>query len=372
MHADLHLERPRLLLRSMTEGDTAALLAIFTDPLVMASFGGDLFDAGQMRDWVQRNLDHQARHGYGLFVVILKREDRLIGNCGLEHMTIDEQPEVEIGYDFRSDYWCQGYATEAAAAVRDFAFGHLELPRLIALIRPANVASRRVAEKIGMTNEREIQRGGHPYWIHAIANPGRDPGKVRELGSAPEDQFSAQVTGGRRGAEGDQVENEAGHTADSPQHQQEGYPQDGSAADHLGGDRPGHRALEVHTPVKGTCQQHKRHGQQDRNQIVVCRRLQIRQTKNERQKKEDDRNGKHAVGEMHRDRMEAERRQTRQHAARLGRVLHDLFKRLSPGAANGARLGRLDAGVNIPADCTLPLLHDHPVFLSAGPAQDRS
>ena len=58
-------------------------------------------------------------------------------------------PEVEIGYDIRSDHWGRGIATEAAGAVRDFAFEQLRLPRVISLIRPDNVASRRVAEKVG-------------------------------------------------------------------------------------------------------------------------------------------------------------------------------------------------------------------------------
>ena len=62
-------------------------------------------------------------------------------------------------------------ATEAASAVRDFAFERLRLPRVISLIRPENVASRRVAEKVGMSREREIDRGGHPYWIYALDRP---------------------------------------------------------------------------------------------------------------------------------------------------------------------------------------------------------
>jgi RimJ/RimL family protein N-acetyltransferase len=57
---------------------------------------------------------------------------------------------AELGYDLRSDHWGQGLATEAAAAVRDYAFDSLQLPRLVSLIRRSNRASQRVAEKIGM------------------------------------------------------------------------------------------------------------------------------------------------------------------------------------------------------------------------------
>ena len=148
------IETPRLLLRPMRAEDTDALLNVFADPKVMDSFGVAPFDRPQMDRWVQRNLDHQAEHGYGLFSIIHKADGLLIGDCGLERMELDGAPETELGYDLRSDYWNRGLATEAAAAVRDHAFGALGLPRLISLIRHGNGASRRVAEKIGMRPER--------------------------------------------------------------------------------------------------------------------------------------------------------------------------------------------------------------------------
>src|SRR5437868_10119736 len=144
------LETLRLRLRLMSADILKALLAIFADPRVMAAFDEPPFDHPRMARWLQRNLDHQAQYGYGLFAVIHKPSGVLIGDCGLEVMTIDDRPIAELGYDFRSDYWNQGYATEAANAVRDYAFSQLQLPQLISLIRAGNQASRRVAEKIGM------------------------------------------------------------------------------------------------------------------------------------------------------------------------------------------------------------------------------
>src|SRR5262249_49288224 len=114
------------------------------------------------------NLKHQEEHGYGLFSVTLKSEGLLIGDCGLEQMEIEGVSVTELGYDFRSDCWNQGYATEAATAVRDYAFQTLRLPRLISLIRVGNQASRRVAEKIGMRLAEEIVRYGQPYWMYTI------------------------------------------------------------------------------------------------------------------------------------------------------------------------------------------------------------
>ncbi len=124
------LETPRLWLRSMQATDFDDLLLIFTDLKVMAAFDSPPFDRQQMTQWLQRNLDHQAHYGYGLFSVILKSNGVLIGNCGLEVMTVDDAVAAELGYDFRSDYWNLGLATEAALAVRDYAFEVLGLPQL--------------------------------------------------------------------------------------------------------------------------------------------------------------------------------------------------------------------------------------------------
>jgi ribosomal-protein-alanine N-acetyltransferase len=166
------LETNRLRLQEMTIEDIDPLLAIFSDPEVMKSFGGMLFDRKQMEQWVRRNLGHQRQYGYGLFSVMLKSNDVLVGDCGLEHMEVDGRAEVEIGYDFRSDYWGRGLATEAAAAVRDFALVQLGLQRVISLIRPENIASIRVAEKIGMTKEKEIKRGEATYWVFSLEKGG--------------------------------------------------------------------------------------------------------------------------------------------------------------------------------------------------------
>jgi RimJ/RimL family protein N-acetyltransferase len=164
------IETARLLLRPMRATDLDELLQIFTDPKVMASFGGILFERPEMEQWIHRNLTHQEQYGYGLFAVILKANGRLIGDCGLERTEVGAVPETELGYDFRSDYWNQGLATEAAAAVRDYALQELELPRLISLIRQGNQASQRVAEKIGMRLVAELTRYGHDYWMYALAH----------------------------------------------------------------------------------------------------------------------------------------------------------------------------------------------------------
>lgn len=168
------LETQRLLLRPMQATDIDDLLLIFTDPKVMEAFDTPPFDHDQMAQWLQRNLDHQARYGYGLFSVILKSNGSLIGDCGLEVMEIDGVQVAELGYDFRSDYWNRGLATETATAVREYAFTTLELPRLISLIRVGNRASQRVAEKIGMTRISEFEHYGNRYWRYGIEKPKKE------------------------------------------------------------------------------------------------------------------------------------------------------------------------------------------------------
>ena len=171
MHHDpANIETERLWLRAMRADDVDDLLTIFADPRVMASFGVGVFDRAQMERWVQRNLEHQQRYGYGLFSVIHNADRRLIGDCGLENMEIEGVTETELGYDFRSDYWNQGLATEAAASVRDYAFGPLALRRLVSLIRDGNLASQRVAEKIGMCQSANIVRNGHAYCVYSLTN----------------------------------------------------------------------------------------------------------------------------------------------------------------------------------------------------------
>ncbi|HET7035274.1 MAG TPA: GNAT family N-acetyltransferase [Thermomicrobiaceae bacterium] len=166
------IQTERLLLRPMVAADAGPLLRVFADPRVMASFGVAPFGSEQMEQWVARNLAHQDAHGYGLFSVLLNESGLLIGDCGLTRMELNGASEVELGYDLRSDYWNQGLATEAARAVRDYAFAVLLLPRLVSLVRQGNRASRRVAEKVGMRFAADLVEDGRDYWLFALERAG--------------------------------------------------------------------------------------------------------------------------------------------------------------------------------------------------------
>src|SRR5215207_4565403 len=165
------LPTERLLLRHFHILDAEPMHRIFGDPEVMR-FG----DGVQSREWVQAWLRtcleryHQT-WGFGPYAVVEKRSQNVIGYCGLFFFPdVGGQPDVEVGYRLARSAWGQGYATEAAGAVRDFAFATLGIQRLIAIIDPSNIASIHVAEKIGMHYEKEVMLNDytHPDQVYAI------------------------------------------------------------------------------------------------------------------------------------------------------------------------------------------------------------
>ena len=167
----LPIETDRLILRQMKIDDIDDLLGIFSDPIAMKYFN-IVFDKSQMETWVQRNLNHHAQYGYSLYSVILRNNQRLIGDCGLETTEIEGQLVVGIGYDFLREYWNNGYATEAAMAVKNYGFRRYGFQKIYCWINPENIASQRVAEKIGMTLEKKVLRDNKTYAIFSLSRSG--------------------------------------------------------------------------------------------------------------------------------------------------------------------------------------------------------
>lgn len=163
----------RLLLRGWEERDRAPWRAMNADPAVMRFIGdGTTWSAERSDDGIARYNRSWEEHGYGLWAV----EDRAIGRCiGMCGTLIfpDGLDRIEIGWRLERTRWGRGYATEAALATRDWAFASIPaLDRLIAVVNPANVASARVAEKIGMTlSARETGLGGEPVDVYVITSP---------------------------------------------------------------------------------------------------------------------------------------------------------------------------------------------------------
>ena len=161
------LETQRLVLREFQHEDLDALATIFCDRETMRYYPVS-FDRAAVADWIQRNRTRYANDGHGLWAMILKSTRELIGDCGLVRQSVDAVDEIEIGYHVRRDLWNQGYASEAARACRDYGFANLKVDRLISLIRPENLASRRVAEKNGMTIWKEVTKVDLLHYVYAI------------------------------------------------------------------------------------------------------------------------------------------------------------------------------------------------------------
>ena len=161
------LQTPRLLLRAFAESDLDEMSALMATPDFMR-FSLGVFSREQTAGFLERM---RARDRDGLpsqFGVVFQPDEKLIGYCGFFPQVVDEIDELEIGYRLHPDYWGKGIATEAARAVRDHGFDELQLPRLISLIHPENLASRRVAEKNGMRPEKETVFRGFPTIVFSI------------------------------------------------------------------------------------------------------------------------------------------------------------------------------------------------------------
>jgi RimJ/RimL family protein N-acetyltransferase len=150
------LETKRLILRHFLPDDLDILFGLYCDPDVSQYIP----DAPRTYDETKEELEwhmngHPQHPELGLWATVHKATDKFIGRCGLLPWTIDGQDEVEVAYLISKAYWGQGLGTEAAQAILDYGFEKLHLPRLICLIDKDNVASIKVAEKIGMTFEKE-------------------------------------------------------------------------------------------------------------------------------------------------------------------------------------------------------------------------
>jgi RimJ/RimL family protein N-acetyltransferase len=121
--------------------------------------------------WIERNLSLYEQYGYGIWFIESIDTSEFLGYCGVRPLKVDGVDETEIGWHTRKKYWGRGFATEAARGCRDLAFGRLGAERLIALIDPTNVASVRVAEKIGMRPHREAVVDDYACVIYTIERP---------------------------------------------------------------------------------------------------------------------------------------------------------------------------------------------------------
>lgn len=145
------IETDRIFLRPFSIADIEPFAKICSNPNVMRYIGdgqpvGLDIIAEKIPEWIAL----YKKQKYGLMALVLKETDALIGFCGLIHQTVDGVEYIELGYRLDEIYWGKGIATEAAVALRDYAFKVLKIPMLISIINHQNAASKRVAQKVGM------------------------------------------------------------------------------------------------------------------------------------------------------------------------------------------------------------------------------
>ncbi|HEY3266911.1 MAG TPA: GNAT family N-acetyltransferase [Armatimonadota bacterium] len=158
-------ETERLTLRELTPDDLDDLATLYADPVVM-HFWPSPYTRPQSEANLQRLIRMYDEHGYGLWATIRKADGQFLGRCGLLPYTLDGAPEIELGWMLGKEHWGFGYATEASKAGMEFAFRNLNAPRVIALIRPENEPSIRVALRLGMRPWSDTEHAGLPHRVY--------------------------------------------------------------------------------------------------------------------------------------------------------------------------------------------------------------
>lgn len=143
------LETERLYLRRMTREDYPDLCRMLQNEEVMYAYE-HAFSHREAREWLERQLARYEQYGFGLWAVVRRETEELIGQCGLTMQPTEEGEVLEVGYLFCKEFWHRGYAAEAARACRDYAFDQLGAREVFSIIRENNLPSRRVAERNGM------------------------------------------------------------------------------------------------------------------------------------------------------------------------------------------------------------------------------
>ena len=151
------LKTKRLVLRRLSPGDAPFILRLLNEPSWLQNIGdkGVRTTAEAQRYIETGPVEMYGRLGFGLYQVRLAASDEPIGMCGL--LKRETLEDVDLGFALLPEFWGNGYAREAAAAVLSYARDRLGLARIVAITAPDNDASRSVLEKLGFVLERSVQ-----------------------------------------------------------------------------------------------------------------------------------------------------------------------------------------------------------------------
>lgn len=177
------IETERLLLRLPVSGDAPAVAELLADPSVMRFLGGETVPREHVSQVVEKWRRRWEQNGMGPFMIERREDGRFLGRAGIlvwdartwRHATLSDAgpyAQPELGWALVRAEWGNGYATEAARAVRDWARGERGVGRLVSLIVAENVASQRIAQRLGATPAETVtlfDSGDAVVWVHPSA-----------------------------------------------------------------------------------------------------------------------------------------------------------------------------------------------------------
>jgi ribosomal-protein-alanine N-acetyltransferase len=158
---------PRLLLTRIVPEDLDDMLGMHREAQVARALGGAQAD-GEIATLVENLATQWDQHGFGWWAIRDPATGRFIGRGGLRRVTVDNAPEVELGYALLPEFWNRGLATELSRVSVAQGFVRLGLGEIVGVTLPANRGSRQVMEKTGMRYERDIARGGVRHVLYRL------------------------------------------------------------------------------------------------------------------------------------------------------------------------------------------------------------
>jgi len=173
------IETVRLRLRAFTPDDLDDLQLVFGDTEVMKYIsGGKPRARAETETGLRRTIEGWQTRGFGLWAVVEKATDKVIGYCGL--IFLEETPEIEIAYGLAKSSWGKGFATEAAQASLRFGFEELKLDRIVAVVNPQHVSSQRVLARLGMKHTKNERHYDEDLMYYEISKSDYQSGKASD------------------------------------------------------------------------------------------------------------------------------------------------------------------------------------------------
>lgn len=161
------LETQRLVLREIDANDLDFLAQVLSDSEVM-HYWPRSFTRDETREWIDKQQKRYRQDGCGYWLVLEKEANQPVGQAGVMMVELEGARRPALGYIIHQPFWRRGYAIEATRACCDFVFNTLDVPCAVALVRPENMPSIGVAEKLGMSVEKRIMFAGFEHLVYTI------------------------------------------------------------------------------------------------------------------------------------------------------------------------------------------------------------